>query len=294
MGMDLFKHSDRVKELFQKASTLTQMDLFKILSEGTEEELKSTEIAQVVITLVNLAVSEALRERGIYPNGVAGFSLGEYAALAEAGVLSIEDTFKLVQIRGALMEQASRKWDSAEGKAGMAAVIGLEASRIEEILSGIEDVYPANYNSPLQTVISGTARGLSQAEEKLKQSGAKRVIRLKVSGPFHSPLLREAKERFEAVLREVVFQDPRIPLYSNVTGNRIASGEEAKRLASEQIVSPVRWTTVEEEIKLEGYDELLETGPGTVLTGLWKTFCANPVCVPVGKWEEIIKIGIGG
>ncbi|MCX7786372.1 MAG: ACP S-malonyltransferase [Spirochaetes bacterium] len=294
MGIDLFQHSERVKELFYKASDLTHMNLFKILSEGKEEELKSTQIAQVVITLVNLSVAEALRERGIYPKGVAGFSLGEYAALAEAGVLSIEDTFKLVQVRGMFMEQASRKWDRAEGQAGMAAVIGLEAARIEEILQGIEEVYPANYNSPLQTVISGTARGLALAEEKLKQYGAKRVIRLKVSGPFHSPLLKEARERFEAVLEEILFQDPRIPVYSNVTGQRIASGQEAKRLAGEQITSPVRWTTVEEEIKLEGYDELLETGPGTVLTGLWKAFYTEPVCLPVGKWEELIKIEIGG
>lgn len=290
MGIDFWKRSARVQELFQRASSIARMDLYKILAEGTEEELKSTQTAQVVITLVNLSVAEALRERGIRPDGVAGFSLGEYAALAEAGILSVEDTFRLVQVRGTLMEQASRKWDRPEGPAGMAAVIGLQANRIEEALAGIEEVFPANYNSPLQTVISGTARGLALAEERLKQAGAKRVIRLKVSGPFHSPLLQEAREQFEAELEKVVWKDPRIPLYSNVTGKRISNGMEAKRLAGEQIVSPVRWTTVEQEIEREGYEEILETGPGTVLTGLWKAFCTDPVCIPIGKWEELEKL----
>lgn len=292
MGIDFWKHSTRVQELFQRASSITGMDLYKILSEGTEEELKSTKIAQVVITLINLSIAEALREQGIRPDGVAGFSLGEYAALAEAGILSLEETFQLVQIRGTLMEQVSRKWDSTEGQAGMAAVIGLEAPRIEEVLRGMDEVFPANYNSPLQTVISGTARGLSLAEERLKQAGARRVIRLKVSGPFHSPLLQEAREKFEAELEKVVWKDPCIPLYSNVTGKGISRGTEAKRLAGEQIISPVRWTTVEQEIRGEGYHAILETGPGTVLTGLWKAFCADPVCVPIGKWEELEELKI--
>jgi len=171
MGIDFWKRSARVQELFQRASSIARMDLYKILAEGTEEELKSTQTAQVVITLVNLSVAEALRERGNRPDGVAGFSLGEYAALAEAGILSVEDTFRLVQVRGTLMEQVSRKWDRPEGPAGMAAVIGLEADRIEEALAGLEEVFPANYNSPLQTVVSGTARGLALAEERLKKAG---------------------------------------------------------------------------------------------------------------------------
>jgi [acyl-carrier-protein] S-malonyltransferase len=163
---------------------------------------------------------------------------------------------------------------------------------VEETLHSLEEVYPANFNSPTQTVISGTAQGLARAEARLKEAGSKRVVRLKVSGPFHCPLLEEARKKFEEVLKTARFHDPQIPLYSNVTGKKISSGEEARALAGAQIVSPVRWTQVEQAVKEEGFTEVLETGPGTVLTGLWKALFPEPACKPVGRWDEILRFSL--
>lgn len=292
MGKDLWENSNAVQELFEQASDAVGLDLKHLLFQGTEDELRSTDNAQVAITLMNLSVSSALREQGIRPDGVAGFSLGEYAALAEAGVVELNDVFRLVRIRGSLMEEASRKWDRPDGPPGMTAVLGLDPSSMEEILRSLEEVYPANFNSPTQTVISGTAQGLARAEARLKDAGAKRVVRLKVSGPFHCPLLEEAQKKFEEVLKTARFHDPQIPLYSNVTGKKIFSGEEARALAGAQIVSPVRWTQVEQAVKEEGFTEVLETGPGTVLTGLWKALFTEPPCKPVGRWEEIQRFSL--
>jgi hypothetical protein len=193
MAKDLWDASDKVKELFRQASEASGMDLARLLFEGSEEELKVTDKTQVAVTLANVAASLACRERGLEPAGFAGFSLGEYTALYEAGVIRLEDLFPIVKTRGLLMEKASRGADTAAGRAGMAAVIGLgyvEAVKALESLQG-EKVCLANYSSPTQVVLSGTAEGLAKAEAAFDAAGARRFIVLKVSGPFHSPLLRK-------------------------------------------------------------------------------------------------------
>jgi [acyl-carrier-protein] S-malonyltransferase len=189
------------------------------------------------------------------------------------------------------MEKASRALDTPEGSPGMAAVMGLDFPDVHKALEGLGEVYAANYNSPVQTVVSGTAAALSKAEEALKAAGARRFIRLKVSGPFHSPLLSEARKAFEAELAKYDFADPALPLYSNVTGKCVASKEEAKRLAGEQVTSPVLWVDSEKNIQAAGCERVLEVGPGTVLAGLWKALYAEPLCQAAGTAEAIEKIG---
>lgn len=289
MGKDLRDSSREVRTLFRLASDSAGFDLAKLLFEGSEDDLKATDKAQAAITLVNLSAAQVLKERGITPDGAAGFSLGEYAALAAAGILSAEAVFSLVRFRGEVMEKASRALDGPDGGAGMAAVMGLDFPAIAGAIgaSGIRDLYAANYNSPVQTVVSGTAAALAKAEEVFKAAGAKRIIRLKVSAPFHSPLLAEARAALEAELEKYEFADPKIPAYSNVTGKPISGGAEAKRLCGEQITSPVLWVDVERNVMAAGYDRILEAGPGAVLGGLWKAICTDVPCRPAGKAADI-------
>jgi [acyl-carrier-protein] S-malonyltransferase len=296
MGKDLWNSGAGVRELFELASDVTRIDMEKLLFEGNAEELGATDKTQAAVTLVNLAAAAVLRDRGIAPGAAAGFSLGEYAALVSAGVISAEAVFSLVKFRGEVMERASRALDAPDGRPGMAAVMGLDFPDVRRALedAGVEDVYTANYNSPSQTVISGTFAGLAKAEGVLKAAGARRCVRLKVSGPFHSPLLTSARREFEAELADYVFADPALPLYSNVTGKAVSSGEEARRLAGEQITSPVLWVDIERKIQAEGFQRVLEAGPGTVLAGLWKALYPEQPCLAAGSVEAIEGIAAAG
>jgi [acyl-carrier-protein] S-malonyltransferase len=287
MGMDLWEASPKVRELFHLASDAAGFDVKRTLSEGTVEELATTDKAQILITLVDLSAAAVLAERGIEPGGCAGFSLGEYAALCTAGVVSAETVFRIVKVRGELMEKASRGLDTASGKPGMAAVLGMPAEKAAAVAVGIEGVFVANHNSPVQIVLSGTAAGLSRAEELLKAQGAKRFIRLKVSGPFHSPLMEGARAAFETALAGFGFADPLLPVYSNVTAGPIASGAEARALCGRQVVSPVRWVDEEARLAADGYVDFREVGPGTVLTGLFKALRPDVDCRPAGTLEAI-------
>jgi [acyl-carrier-protein] S-malonyltransferase len=227
------------------------------------------------------------------PEGFAGFSLGEYTALYEAGVLEVRDLFPIVKARGELMEKASRALDTgADAQAGMAAVLGMaypDAARVLEGLQG-ERVYLANYSSPQQIVLAGTAAGLAKAEEAFKAAGCRRYVTLRVSGPFHSPLLEEARKGLEEVLAGYRFADPRKPVYANVSGTRIESGEQAREFCVRQVVSTVLWVDEEQSLLDDGFDRCLEVGPGSVLGGLWKSFSREVPCLPAGKLEDISKL----
>ncbi|MEM5947383.1 ACP S-malonyltransferase [Spirochaetia bacterium 38H-sp] len=292
MGKDLYESSDRVKELFSVAEKASGMDVKSLLFDATEEELKRTDNTQIAITLVNLASAICLEEHGYKGSICAGFSLGEYAALVYAGVISQKDVFSIVRKRGELMEKASRNMDAKGGKTGMSAILGLAPEKVEEVIKSLasDKVFVANYNSPKQVVLSGTEDGLAVAEAACKEAGAKRAVRLKVSGPFHSPLLEEARKEFADFIASYDFSDPDKPVYSNVTGTVIKDGETAKNLAIEQIVSPVRWIDEESAILAEKPDLCLEVGPGNVLCGLWKAFSSDISCLPAGKIENIEKI----
>ena len=296
MGMDLWEQSPGVRGLFEKASEAAGMDMKGLLSGATAEELQATDKAQPAITLVNLSASAVLRERGIAMDGCAGFSLGEYAALCEAGVLRLEDLFPIVKTRGRLMEEAARALDRDSGKPGMAAVLGLHPETVAAIVEPLAKTgaYLANYNSPGQVVLSGTAEGLAKAETVLKEAGAKRFIRLKVSGPFHCPLMEEAARGFADALARYSFSDPRTAVYSNVTGRVIRSGAEAKELCVRQVVSMVRWVTVEESLFADGFTRFVEAGPGTVLAGLMRALRPEAPCAPAGKMQEIAAVSAAG
>lgn len=289
MGRDLWDASAGVKELFRSASEVTGIDLEALLFRGSEAELQATNRTQLAVTLVNAAVARVLAERGVAAHGYAGFSVGEYAALAAAGVIADEDLFRIVQARGELMEQASRGADTAGGRAGMAAVIGLAPEAVSAALQEAgEGVYAANFSSPRQVVLAGTVEGLARAEAACAAAGARRFVRLKVSGPFHSPLIERARERFAEVVANFEFRDPTAPVYANVTGGLVASGAEARRLCVEQIVSGVQWVTEVQSLLAAGYGRFLETGPGSVLTGLLRGFDTGGVeCTPVGTMEQV-------
>lgn len=297
MGKDLYDEYEDVRELFTSATAAAGFDVAELIFTGSEEELKKTDRSQIAITTVNLAARRVLAGRGIESAGAAGFSLGEYSALVDAGVLDESDALRLVTLRGQIMERVSRTLDSDGGAAGMAAVIGLAPDAIEACLrdAGVADAFPANINSPVQTVLSGTAAGLEAAATALKEAGARRVITLKVSGPFHSPLMQQAKDDFAKELAQVTFSDPVKPVYANVTGRLIGSGSESRGLCADQLIAPVKWVDEETSILADSYDQLVEVGPGEVLTGLWKAFTKGRddvelVSVPAGKLDQIVEL----
>lgn len=277
MGKDLYNESEAVRQLFRTAEKIARFDVADLVFNGSETELKATDKTQIAITVVNLAAATLLTERGIVSHGAAGFSLGEYAALVDAGVLEVEDALLAVRERGRLMEEASRELDSEAGSAGMIAAIGKDYPEIVEILDniGLENAYPAIYNSPSQTVIGGDAEAMAVLPEKLKEHGVRRTIPLKVSGPFHTPLMVQARLELSKVFSTIEFKDPKKPVYSNVTGAQIGSGEEARGRCLEQLVSTVMWTREEEALLSEGYTQLIEAGPGSVLGGLWKSLAKS-------------------
>jgi [acyl-carrier-protein] S-malonyltransferase len=290
MGRDFYETSQKVRELFELASEAAKIDMRRLLFEGSEEELKQTRNTQMAVALVGAAAALNAREHGIQPAGAAGFSVGEWPALLEAGVVAAADVFRLVGERGRLMDEAGKR----SGGSTMSAVLFLAPAAIEAAIksAGLSQVWIANYNSPAQSVISGTEKDVASAEEAIKAAGAKRVVRLKVSGAFHSPIMAYARDGFAEAVADVQFHDPKIALFSNVTGKKIESGAEAKRLAVEQIVSPVRWIDEEATIHAAAFGQLLETGPGNVLCGLWKAVEGGAPCLPAGTLDQIAAVSL--
>ncbi len=288
MGLDLYEAYAEVKELFTLAGDISGLDVHRLLSEGTMEEITETENAQVLITLVNRSALSVLSSKGVKPAAAAGFSLGELTAYAAASVIGDEDLFRLVTRRGALMARYGKEIQQSLGSVSMAAVIGLGFEEVSAFVaeSGIEHLYAANDNGPAQVVISGLASSLEAAQPLLKEKGAKRIIPLKVSGPFHTPLMEEARQEFLRELDAVPFRDPAIALYSNVTGEKVESGEKMKDLCSLQIVSPVRWTRIMSDLELSFPDlNVVESGPNKVLSGLFRG--VGRKCLQAGTVSEI-------
>ena len=226
MARDLWESSARAKDLFQAASDTLGMDMKKLLFDSSEEELKATDKTQVAMTLASLCSSAVLKERGVEPDGVAGFSLGEYAALCEAGVLRMEDVFPIVRVRGELMEKGcARPGLRLTGRRGWPPCSACPPRRSFPCWKRFppQGSFPRTTTALRRSSCPGTARGLALAEKELKAAGAKRLVRLQVSGPFHSPLLAEARAGFDKALAAFPFADPAIPVYSNVTGKRIST-----------------------------------------------------------------------
>ena len=275
MGQDFYTDSPIAKATLDEANTLFDGDLLKTLFEGPQEDLNHTRAAQPGLLAVEVAIARHLIDTGVTPDGCTGHSLGEIPALVIAGALSFEDAFKFTLERARLMSE-----NVPEG--GMAAVMGLDAEAIAANLP--EGVQVANYNGPGQTIISGCTTGIEAAITTLKDAGAKRVLPLKVSGPFHSEFMRPAAEQLTAILADMAIAAPEYKFISSVTAQAESNPEVIRRLLVEQLYSPVRWTEVMASV--HEYDAL-EVGPGNVLKGLAKRMDTAPAIACVGALAEL-------
>ena len=263
MGQELYPAH---KALMESANDLLGFRITDIMFQGTEEDLKATRVTQPAIFLHSVVLALAREQK---PDMVAGHSLGEFSALVAAGALSFEDGLRLVSLRAQAMQKCCENRPGA-----MAAVIALPDNVIEEICAGIPGVVPANFNSPGQVVISGEADAVDQACAALKAAGAKRALRLPVSGAFHSPLMEPAREELARAIEATPFRAPFCPVYQNVDALPHTHPEEIKANCLAQLTSPVRWTASVQNMLCDGAEEFIELGPGTVLQGLVKRIIA--------------------
>ncbi|MFZ5981254.1 MAG: ACP S-malonyltransferase [Candidatus Zixiibacteriota bacterium] len=288
MGRDLFDRDAGVRMLYEMVSDEMGCDIARVSFEGPAEELKKTKITQPAILLHSLAVLTVLKNDRPSFDFAAGHSLGEYGALAVSGAMSFEDALKAVVKRAALMEEACLKSEGA-----MAAVMGLTMDQIEELCAQASAdgvVVPANINSGIQVVISGSKTGIDKAVELAKKMGAKRAVLLEVGGAFHSPLMEPARKGLSEYLQTVSFNTPEKPIVANVTGEAVSEPEEIRSLLIEQLTAPVRWAQTMSFLKNEGVTEIVEIGPGRVLTGLAKREMQPENMVNLDKLEDITKL----
>jgi [acyl-carrier-protein] S-malonyltransferase len=263
MGKKLFDENDQAKLLFEKANTILGFNISEVMFSGTAEELKQTNVTQPAVFLHSVIAFKTLASSK--PDMVAGHSLGEFSALVANECLGFEDALKLVSIRAAAMQKACEIAPST-----MAAILGLDDKKVEEICSSITDeiVVPANYNCPGQIVISGSISGIEKACALLKETGAKRALVLPVGGAFHSPLMQPAKEELSAAIETANFNKPFCPVYQNVVAKAVSDPLEIKANLIAQLTGPVRWTQTVEQIIADGATQFTECGPGKVLQGL--------------------------
>ncbi len=270
MGKELYESSKEAKDLFNKANSILKFNITDLMFDGTEDDLKQTNVTQPAIFIHSVILARTLGE-DFRPDMVAGHSLGEFSALAANRTISFEDGLKLVAKRADAMQKACEAEEST-----MAAILGLEDSVVENICYGIKEiVVPANYNSPGQLVISGTVEGVRQAIEKCKEAGAKRALPLKVGGAFHSPLMEPARVELEDAINAVKFSKGLCPIYQNVTGQSVNDAEIIKKNLIAQLTAPVRWTKIMQNMIADGAKLITEVGPGTVLQGLFKKVDRN-------------------
>lgn len=266
MGYDIYNESEAAKNVYDKFNKVLARNLTKVCFEGPDEELKLTVNTQPAILATSIALLEALKSQtSIKADYVCGHSLGEYAALYEAGVLELEETISAIAKRAELM---------GKSKGGaMAAVLGLSQEKVKEVVTEASQtayVDVANYNTPEQIVITGSVEGVQKATEFLTAAGAKRVIPLAVSGAFHSEMMKDAAMDFASFVSELVINDAKIPVITNVDAKETTSKEEFKKKMPEQIYSSVYWTQTVQELQAKGVDTVMEIGPGKVLAGLIK------------------------
>ena len=265
MGKDLYENSDQAKVMFEAANEILGFRITDLMFSGTDEDLRQTRVTQPAIFLHSVILAKTLGD-SFKPEMTAGHSLGEFSALVAAGALSFEDGLKLVYARAMAMQKACEAEPST-----MAAILGLEDAKVEEVLAGIDEVVvPANYNSPGQLVISGSMKGIEVACELLKAAGAKRALPLKVGGAFHSPLMEPARVELAAAIKATEFKSPICPVYQNVSGKPYTEPVEIRENLIAQLTAPVRWTQTIQNMVADGATHFTEVGPGTVLQGLVK------------------------
>ncbi len=266
MGVDLAARSAAARHVFDEASAAIGFDLLQLCREGPEERLRETENTQPAILACSWAAASVLAEHGVQPDLVAGLSLGEYTALVAAGALSLRDAVVVVRQRGRFMQEAAEGLSTA-----MAAVLGLDADRVAEICRETPGlVEAANFNAPGQVVIAGETDAVNEARERLKSAGARRVIHLAVSAPFHTSLMRPAALRLARVLDGIPIQRARIPVVANATARTVQAPEEIRASLVEQVAAPVQWEQSVRALRALGAATFIEVGPGTTLAGLIK------------------------
>lgn len=284
MGKDFYDAFDTAKQIFEDASDWLSLDM-KALCFEENEKLDLTEYTQAALVTTSLAMAHVVREKGLMPDVTAGLSLGEYCAIEMAGGMSLKSAVCTVRERGILMEHAV-----PAGKGSMAAVLGMKAEDIEKVISSVDGVEIANYNCPGQIVITGRKEGVEQAAELLKENGAKRVLPLNVSGPFHSSMLKEAGQELEKILENQEFSSLKIPYVTNVTGELIQDKAEIKPLLSRQISSSVRWQKSVENMILNGVDTFVEIGPGRTLNGFIRKINREVSVYSIQTVEDMEKV----
>ena len=280
MGQDFYEKFPSAREIFDQASQWLSLDM-KALCFEKNDRLNLTEYTQVALVTTCLAMEKVVEEYGLCPDVTAGLSLGEYCAIAVSGGMSVQDAITTVRKRGILMEQAV-----PAGEGSMAAVMGLDADKIQAVLGGMKAEI-ANYNCPGQIVITGPKAAVEEASVKLKEAGARRVLPLTVSGPFHSSMLQNAGKELEKELSKVEFSSLKIPYVTNVTAQYVTDFKETKDLLAKQISSSVRWQQSVEKMLEDGVDTFVEIGPGKTLTGFMKKIAPDAKTYNIQKVEDL-------
>jgi len=289
MQKDVCESYPAAREVFEAASEAADMDLKKLCFEGPQEELTRTDVSQPVIVTASVAVLRAVEAalgRRIEAAAAAGLSLGEYAALVAAGAIELTDAVRLVRARGAYMQAACEETDGT-----MFSIIGLDDEQVEDACRQVQEeggkVWPANYNSPGQLVLSGERTAATRAAELCTEAGARRAIELKVAGAFHTPLMESAAESLARELAHAAFKEPAFPVLANTTALPGGGPDQVRDLLARQVTSPVRWTQSMQWCASQGLGPFYELGPGHVLTGLLKRIDAGQTCTPVGTAEQV-------
>jgi [acyl-carrier-protein] S-malonyltransferase len=284
MGRAIAAAHPEAFEVFERGSVAAGIDLQRLCFEASEAELLETEIQQPALVATSLAVLAAIRTRGIKPDFVVGHSVGEFAALAAAGALKVEEAIGLVRERGLAMAEAAKT-----NPGSMAAILGLDDEAVERICRRILNVWPANYNCPGQVVVSGENPAVDEACVTAEAEGARRAVKLRVSGAFHSPLVARAADHLRPALDRVKFSEPTAPFMSTVTA-RIENAKRMGPLLVEQLTAPVRFTQAAQALVREGVHTFVEVGPGNVLSGLVKRIDRDARTISVSTPESLAKL----
>ena len=283
MGKDFYENFTAAKEVFELAGEAAKLDVAKLCLEE-EDKINQTEYTQIAMLTTEAAILKVLQQEGVSGGAAAGLSLGEYAAILAAEVMEPKDVFALIRKRGVYMQNA------VPTGGAMAAVLGLDAATIEKVCEDtIGEVFVANYNCPGQIVITGEQSAVDRASESLKEAGAKRVVPLKVSGPFHSPLLQEAGQKLAVALEKVKIFEPKIGYLSNVTADYVTDPEKIRSLLPLQVCHSVCWQQTVERLIADGADEFVEIGPGKTLSGFLRKINREIKCSNIDKVEDLKK-----
>ena len=295
MGLELSQEYAAARATFDEADSILNRKLSQLCFEGPAEALKQTENTQLAILTCSVAALRVLNEYGIVPKAVAGHSLGEYSALVAADVLTFADAVKLVEYRAQVMAEASQRQDCT-----MAAILGLEEATLQDLCEAASAaegqdasngvVQIANYNCPGQLIISGDTVAVEQVMDSAKEAGARRCLRLEVSGAFHSALMAPAKEQLQTVINNFQFNNPSIQVAANVTGNFVQTGGEVRRLLIAQVTSAVQWEKSTRTIGAAGISHFVEVGPGTVLSGMVRRTLPEAICLNVEDTKSLNKV----